>query len=306
MYNIAYYPRVQGTLGLLVKVNGKHICGSPFNVTIKEFHGKPVSCFGRQGSGNGMFQCARGVAVTDGDEIVVAHDAGVQVFDSNGNFLRFFALQSYSYPFGVAITKERTIFLSEYGNHRVQLFSWEGRHLSSFGSKGNLDSKLMNPRGLSLDSNGNVIVADTGNKLIKIFTPDGRFLMKIGGQGSLSDPIHCVQCGEYLIVSDEGENCIKVFNREGHFQYRFGKQGQGDGEFSCPYFLSVTQSKHLLVCDQNNHRVQVFDVDGKFVGKFGSNGSKLGEFNGPCSVAVLSNDQIVVSDSKNNRIQIFK
>ena len=30
MYNISYYPRVQGTLKLLVKVNGKHIAGSPF------------------------------------------------------------------------------------------------------------------------------------------------------------------------------------------------------------------------------------------------------------------------------------
>ena len=305
MYNIAYYPRVQGTLGLLVKVNGKHICGSPFNVTIKEFHGKPVSCFGRQGSGNGMFQYPRGVAVTDNDEIVVADNAGVQVFDSNGTFLKSFALRSYSYLFGVAITKEKTIFLAEYGNHRVHLFSWEGRHLSSFGSKGNLDSKLMNPQGLSLDSNGNVIVTDAGNKLIKIFTPDGKFLMKIGGQGSLSDPAHCVQCGEYFIVSDSSEDCIKVFNREGHFQYKFGKKGAGDGEFDGPKFLSLTQSKHLLVCDRNNDRIQVFKVDGTFVQKFGLKGSKLGELRGPFSSAVLSNGQIVVCDIDNHRIQIF-
>ena len=305
MYNITYYPRVQGTLGLLVKVNGKHICGSPFNVTIKEFHGKPVSCFGRQGSGNGMFQYPRGVAVTDNDEIVVADNAGVQVFDSNGTFLKSFALRSYSYLFGVAITKEKTIFLAEYGNHRVHLFSWEGRHLSSFGSKGNFDSKLMNPRGLSLDSNGNVIVADAGNKQIKIFTPDGRFLMKIGGQGSLSDPVHCVQCGEYFIVSDCDEHCIKVFNREGHFQYKFGKKGAGDGEFDGPKFLSLTQSKHLLVCDRNNDRIQVFKVDGTFVQKFGLKGSKLGELRGPFSSAVLSNGQIVVCDIDNHRIQIF-
>ena len=305
MYNIAYYPRVQGTLGLLVKVNGKHICGSPFNVTIKEFHGKPVSCFGRQGSGNGMFQYPRGVAVTDNDEIVVADNAGVQVFDSNGTFLKSFALRSYSYLFGVAITKEKTIFLAEYGNHRVHLFSWEGRHLSSFGSKGNFDSKLMNPRGLSLDSNGNVIVADAGNKQIKIFTPDGRFLMKIGGQGSLSDPVHCVQCGEYFIVSDCDEHCIKVFNREGHFQYKFGKKGAGDGEFDGPKFLSLTQSKHLLVCDRNNDRIQVFKEDGTFVQKFGLKGSKLGELRGPFSSAVLSNGQIVVCDIDNHRIQIF-
>ena len=129
--------------------------------------------------------------------------------------------------------------------------------------------------------------------------------MKIGGQGSFSDPVHCVQCGEYFIVSDSIEHCIKVFNREGHFQYKFGKKGEGDGNFNCPRVLSVTQSKHLLVCDGENHRVQVFELDGKFVGKLGEKGSELGEFNRPFSAAVLSNDQIVVCDNNNRRIQIF-
>ena len=189
---------------------------------------------------------------------------------------------------------------------RLSVPCWEGRHLGSFGGKGSLDSQLSFPWGLSLDSTGNVIVADTGNKLIKIFTPDGRFVMKIGGQGSFSFPVHCVQCGEYFIVSDSIEHCIKVFNREGHFQHKFGEHGKGDGEFCCPRFLSVTQSKHLLVCDEDNHRIQVFELDGKFVGKFGTNGSKLGQFKEPFSVAVLSNDQIVVCDKKNHRIQIFQ
>ena len=311
-YKVTYYPRVQGTFKLLVKVNGEHISCSPFTVILKSFQVKPVLSFGKKGSGDGMFQCPYGVAVSDGDEIVVTDgwNHRVQVFDSNGTLLRSFGHKGendgeFNYPAGIAINKDRQIFVADLDNYRIQIFSWEGRHLGSFGGKGSLDSQLLNPWGLSLDSTGNVIVADTGNKLIKIFTPDGRFVMKIGGQGSFSFPIHCVQCGEYFIVSDSNEHCIKVFNREGHFQYKFGKKGKGDGEFICPRFLSVTQSKHLLVCDQNNHRIQGFELDGKFVFQFGTNGSKLGEFNYPFSVAVLTNDQIVVCDNNNHRIQIF-
>ena len=312
-YKITYYPRVQGTFKLLVKVNGEHISCSPFTVILKPFQVKPVLSFGKQGSGDGMFKLPLGVAVSDRDEIVVADQGNhrVQVFDSNGTLLRSFGHKGenageFNRPIGVAINKDRNIFVADTYNHRIQIFSWKGRHLGSFGDKGSLHSQLSYPWGLSLDSTGNVIVADTGNKLIKIFTPDGRFVMKIGGQGSFSNPVHCVQCGEYFIVSDRGEHCIKVFNREGNFQYKFGKQGEGDGEFNYPRFLSVTQSKHLLVCDQNNHRIQVFELDGKFFGKFGTNGSKLGEFNYPLSVAVLSNDQIVVCDNNNHRIQIFQ
>ena len=313
IYNISYFPRVQKTIKLLVKVNGEHIHGSPFTVIIKSFQVKPVLSFGKQGSGEGMFNTPFGVAVSDTDEIVVADSNyhRVQVFDSNGTFLRSFGHEGenageFKCPVGVAINKDRNIFVADNGNHRVQIFSWEGRHLGSFGGEGNFSSELSYPWGLSLDNTGNVIVADPGNKLIKIFTPDGRFVMKIGGQGSFSYPVHCVQCGEYFIVSDSIEHCIKVFNREGHFQYKFGKKGGGNGEFNKPRFLSVTQSKHLLVCERYNHRIQVFELDGKFVGKFGTNGSKLGEFNDPFSVAVLSNDQIVVSEKNNNRIQIFE
>ena len=313
IYNISYFPRVQGTIKLLVKVNGEHIHGSPFAVIVKPFQVKPVLCIGKRGSGEGMLNNPMGVAVTAEDEIVVADSQNhrVQVFNSNGTFLRSFGHKGenageFSYPVGVAIDKDRKILVSENDNHRVQILSWKGRHLGSFGGKGSLDSQLLNPWGLSLDSNGNVIVADSGNKLIKIFTPDGKFVMKIGGQGSFSFPIHCVQGGEYFLVSDSLEHCIKVFNRDGHFQYKFGKQGEGDGEFNYPRFLSVTQSKHLFVCDEGNHRIQVFELDGKFVGKFGTIGRKLGKINEPFSVAILSNDQIVVSEYCNNRIQIFE
>ena len=313
IYKVTYYPRVQGTFKLLVKVNGEHISCSPFTVIFKPFQVKPVLSFGKKSSGDRRFDQPYGVAVSDRDEIVVADQWNhrVQVFDSNGTLLRSFGrtdenARRFNYPAGIAINKDRQIFVVDRDNKRIQIFSWEGRHLGSFGGKGSLDSQLSDPWGLSLDSTGNVIVADTGNKLIKIFTPDGKFVMKIGKQGSFSFPFHCVQCGEYFIVSDHLGHCIQVFNREGHFQYKFGKQGEGDGEFTCPRFLSVTQSKNLLVCDWHNHRIQVFEIDGKFVGKFGTYGYNLGKLNYPFSVAVLSNDQIVVCDNNNHRTQIFQ
>ena len=311
-YNVSFYPRVQGTFKLYVKVNEEHIRGSPFTTSLKPFHVKTVLCFGEEGSGEVMFKNPLGVAVTDKDEILVADclNHRVQVFDSNGTFFRSFGhkgenVGEFNRPFGIATDKDRKIFVADKDNHRVQIFSWEGRHLGSFGGKGSLDSQLSNPWGLSLDSTGNIIVADTGNKLIKIFTPDGRFVLKIGRQGSLNGPVHCVECGEYFIVSDRSEHCIKVFNREGHFQYKFGKEGQGDGEFHYPSYLLVNESQHLFVCDRYNHRVQVFELHGKFIGKFGTKGSKLGEFNYPMSVVMLSNGRIVVTDECNNRIQIF-
>ena len=89
IYKMTYYPRVQGTIRLLVKVNGEHISCSPFTVILKLFQVKPVLSFGKKGFGNGMFQCPYAEAVNDRDEIVVADALNyrVQVFDNNGTFL---------------------------------------------------------------------------------------------------------------------------------------------------------------------------------------------------------------------------
>ena len=69
IYNISYFPSVQRTIKLLVKVNGEHAHVSPFTVTVKPFQVKPVLSFGKKGSGEGMFTYPLGVAVSDRDEI---------------------------------------------------------------------------------------------------------------------------------------------------------------------------------------------------------------------------------------------
>ena len=275
VYNISYSPRVQGRCKLSIKVNGEHVRDSPFTVQIKPFHVKPILTFGNKGSAVGMFQNPRGVAVSNRDDIAVADCCNhrVQIFNSNGNFLKSFGHYGdnqgeFNYCCGITLDNDGNIFVADFFNHRVQKFSGEGRYMGMFGGMGKLDSQLSYPWGLSLDSNGNIIVDDSGNRLIKIFSTDGKFLMKIGGPGTFTYPIHCVQCGGYLTVSDYGDNSIKVFSREGEFQYKFGKQGGGDGEFNGPHLLSVTKSGHLMVCDSNNHRIQVFELNGTFVGKF--------------------------------------
>ena len=312
-YKISYSPKDQGKYKLTVKVNGKHVCRSPFSLKVKLFQVRPVLSFGKQRLSVKMFYYPWGVAVNARDEIAVTDSFNhrVQVLKNDGKFLRSLGVKGskageLTFPTGIAFHKNGNIFVADTGNERIQIFSGEGAYVGMFGGKGSLDCQLSQPRGLSVDSDGNILVADTGNKLIKIFSPDGKFLMKIGGQGSFTSPIHCVQRDRYLIVSDRAEHCIKVLDRNGDFQYKFGKQGGGDGEFIYPYCLSVNNSGHLMVCDSNNNRIQVFQLDGKFVGKFGTKGSNLGKFNFPYSVAVLSNGRIVVCDQGNHRLQLFE
>ena len=224
-YHISYFPRVQGRYKFSIKVNGEHFRGSPFTVLVKPFQFKPVLTFGKYGSANGMFQRPFGVAVSNRDEIAVADQWNhrVQIFNSNGDFIRSFGRNGsnqgeFNSPFGIAYDKDGNIFVADYYNHRIHIFSGEGSNKGMFGEEGILDSQLSCPSGLSLDTNGNIIVADTRYKLIEIFSPQGNFIRKIGRPGSFSFPLHCVQYDGYFIVSDSDDYSIKVFDEEGVYK----------------------------------------------------------------------------------------
>ncbi|CAH3134006.1 unnamed protein product [Pocillopora meandrina] len=310
LYQVRYCPRDPGKCLVTVKVNGEHVRDSPFAVQVTPFQFKPVLSFGEEGSSEGMFRLPWGVAVSAKDEIAITdhNNHRVQIFNSEGNYLRSFSTEGveFKFPTGITYHDNGNIFVADYGNSRIQIFKGKGEYVGSFGGRGSLDSQLLSPCGLSVDSDGNIIVTDSGDRLIKIFSPDGNFLTKIGEQGYFTIPVHCIQYERYLIVSDYGEHCIKVFDRKGNFQYKFGKEGGGDGELNSPSGLLVNKSGHLVVCDENNHRIQVFELNGKFLSKFGKKGGNLGEFDSPTSLAVLTNGQIVVCDAFNHRIQILE
>ena len=311
-YKVRYFLKDTGKCLVSVKVNKEHIRGSPFPIKPKPRQFRHVLSFGRRGSSVGMLYLPCGVAVNERDEIAVTDTDRVQVFSSNGTYLRSFGRKGnkqgeFNWPTGIAFDKNRRSIVVDKSNHRVQLFNEQGEYLSQFGDEGNLDHQLSDPWGLSVDRNGNIIVTDTGNKVIKTFSPSGQFLHTLGeGEGEgFTSPCHCIQYDKYLIVSDAGENCIKVFDINGNFLYKFGNKGDRDGEFKSPRFLSVNKAGHLMVCDTNNHRVQLFELSGKFITKFGKQGNGPGEFKGPTSTAVLSDGRIVVADWLNNCIQIF-
>ena len=314
LYQIGYSSNFQGICKAIVKVNGEHVCGSPFAVQVKPFQLKAVLSFGNKGSSKGTFKFPWGVAVNARNEMAVTdcENNRVQLYNSDGYHLRSFgkkgnkAGEFYS-PMGIAFDNNGNLLVSDNNNYRVQIFNREGEFMASIPGKGSsVDRQFLIPWGLSVDGEGNILVADAGNKLIIIFSPAGKFLMKIGGQGSLSHPVHCVQSGRFLFVSDSGEHCIKVFDRNGNFQYKFGKKGTGDGEFNGPGCMTVNRSGHIIVCDTNNNRIQLFEFDGTFVGKFGTKGNGLGEIRSPNAIAILSTGRIVVVDQSNHRLQMFE
>ena len=73
------------------------------------------------------------------------------------------------FPTGISIDSDDTVYVAEASNHRVSVFTREGKFLTSFVSKGDGPGQFNNPHRITLDKNGMIYVADSGNNRVQIF-----------------------------------------------------------------------------------------------------------------------------------------
>jgi DNA-binding beta-propeller fold protein YncE len=93
----------------------------------------------------------------------------IQVFDSNGNFLRSFGSSGTGEGQlggigGIAIDPEGNVYVSEPDNNRISLFDINGNFITTFG-----EGQLNFPLGLAIDSEGKIFVVDRNNDRIQVF-----------------------------------------------------------------------------------------------------------------------------------------
>lgn len=72
-------------------------------------------------------------------------------------------------PAGLAFNSKGHLFISEYGNHRIQVFTAEGKPLSVFGKFGRSAGEFDKPADIDIGIDDRLYVVDTGNHRIQIF-----------------------------------------------------------------------------------------------------------------------------------------
>ncbi len=73
------------------------------------------------------------------------------------------------------------IYVSDFGDFKVKIYSRAGDYLGSVGSYGRALGQFVRPKGIAVDRDGNLYVVDAGFENIQIFDKEGRLLMFFGG-----------------------------------------------------------------------------------------------------------------------------
>lgn len=208
-----------------------------------------------------------GVCVFRDGRIAVAdtHYHRVVFFDDNGAVLEFLGGEGtgpgqFLFPVAICQDASEHFYVCEYGgDHRVQKFTREGKHVLTFGTFGTEPGQFQRPSGI-VWHNGRLYIADAINNRVQAFSDDGKFLEVLGENGeglSLEYPydIALDREAEQLFVVEYGAGRVTKIDLAGHVLGRFGHTSRGEGGFLKPWGLAIDSQQRLRIADTENHRI---------------------------------------------------
>lgn len=231
--------------------------------------------FGPFGEGaDGMW----GVAVDQDGEIYVADtwNGRIQVFDSQGNFLRKWGT---------------------FGSTNGEL----GNHLALFG-----------PRGIAIDAVGNLLVADTGNKRIIQFTPNGDLVSQVGGGGVIGgrfeEPVGVSvdPTTGSVYVADAWNQRVQKLSAALEFEAEYAICGWESQQLYHKPFVAAAPNGDVYASDPELSQIYVYSSTGEVKAVFGRAGNQANEVLLPLGMSVdPQTGSLLVADSGNNRVLAF-
>lgn len=269
-----------------------------------------VAQWGAQGDEPGRMTWPTGMAIDANGNIFVAEQGShrVQKLDPYGASLAIWggsgpnpdgsgdAPGEFSSPYDVALDSSGNIYISDWGNSRIQKLAADGTVLDEIDGFG--------LGGLTLDAAGNIYVCSVFERLTYKLSPAGTLIGQFDTNGQALD-VTVAPSGDVYIACTE-EHRIYRYAADGTLVGTWGSYGTGQGEFHYPTAISADTAGNIYIADRDNHRIQQFNEGGSYIGSWGGWGAAPGRLSGAYSVEVAPSGDIYTIEAPNHRIQRFR
>ncbi|KAI8495158.1 hypothetical protein Bbelb_271440 [Branchiostoma belcheri] len=216
--------------------------------------------------------------------------------------------------YGVAVSADNEIFVTDYFNNRVQVFSINGTYLRLFPTvvPGESSRMPMYPSSVASDVNpeylwvlgfptpvqvnGHVVLYSRNGRPIKKF--DVRFLDRNQHQY----PVIAMDTrNNKVIVMDR--DTIRLFHPNGTLYRSILYRSINT---KAPITMGVTSDREgNILLNDGFKTIMVYNTSGEKIFQFGTFGRNMGQLNSPIGICMGASGHIIVANSRNNRVDMF-
>jgi DNA-binding beta-propeller fold protein YncE len=129
----------------------------------------------------------KGIAIHPrSNKLYVAASKCITILNPNLTFSSKFGCSNYgefNAPSDVAFDSTGKVYVTDMCNHRIPVFTAEGKYLRQFGRKGRGRGELDYPTGICIDKEDVVYVTEEGNHRVSLFKSDGTHIKSFGSEG---------------------------------------------------------------------------------------------------------------------------
>ena len=307
-YEISYEATSRGRHQLHIKVEGEHIKGSPFNLTIIRRFDTPIKIVGDVETPHGLaFDHSGGIVVA---EYVFSN---ISIFHPSFKKRALYPLcesteKECHHPNDVAVDGNDNIIITDQSYHCIMKLKPTGELSKKVGKLGSNHLEFNTPFGIAIHPiNARIYISEVYNHRIHVLNHDLTLSNIFGsqgtGEGQLDRPrgIAFDISGNLYIVDSENHR-IQVFTSEGIYLRKFGRKGGHEGELYRPWDITIDDDGVVYVTEWYNRRISVFTTGGKFLTTFGN---IPGQIIIPRGIAVDQNGIVYVSDVYSNILLLF-
>ena len=207
-------------------------------------------------------------------------------------------------PQGIYINDDHTIFIADYGNHRIVQWQLDQQLISLGYGRGNQVNQLNYPTNVFRDKNDQSLwICDYGNRRLLRWPCSDQEMSKV-----ILSNIHCFD----LLIDNHGDLFVSDTNKHQVQRWRKGESqetivasgnGQGDGlnQLNSPSYIFIDRDESLYISDCNNNRVMRW-CKGATEGSIIIGGDQLNLLR---DISFDRQGNLYIVDYSSNRIQKF-
>jgi ABC-type Fe3+ transport system permease subunit/DNA-binding beta-propeller fold protein YncE len=219
--------------GMIRDADGNLVLIEPHYSRLNHFdgNGKLIAQWGENGTNESKLQFPRAVAVNSKGDLYVSEYGlveRIQRFSHRGaRFVQAFAspgteIGQLNRAEGLGIGPDDLVYVADSCNHRIQVFSADGKFVKYFGHAGTGLGELSYPYDVRVDRDGNRFVCEFGNSRVQVFDAQDRPVEIIGGAGvepgQMNNPwAIALDLRGNLYVADSANHRVQKFVRRTPF-----------------------------------------------------------------------------------------